>query len=123
MQCPKCNKPLPAVTTKIRCTCGHVSYGDGTQQPAVRVERPERARCKHLGDSLGEIDCGCCGKKEAFVCDIFAMCLLHPLSKPGFDLDGKWVPITDVGMCSICPTHSPEHVGGETNSAQRSESP
>jgi len=124
MLCIKCKRTLPNVKGKIRCSCGSVTHSDGkVAQPAVRVARPERPTCKHLGKSLGEIDCGCAGKKTAYVCDIFAICLKHCTSKPGFTLDGKWAPITDVGMCSICPIHSPEHVGGETNSAQRSESP
>ena len=122
MRCPKCDRRLPNATGKIRCSCGSVSYGDGTQQPAVRVERPERPPCKHLGESLGEIDCGCAGKRYAYKCDIFAMCLKTPLSKPGFDLAGKWIPITDVGMCSICPIHSPSS-GNQKVTAQTNELP
>lgn len=122
MRCPKCDRRLPNATGKIRCSCGSVSYGDGTQQPAVRVERPERPPCKHLGESLGEIDCGCAGKRYAYKCDIFAMCLKTPLSKPGFDLAGKWIPITDVGMCSICPIHSPIS-GNQKVTAQTNELP
>lgn len=121
MNC-KCGKRLPPAKGKIRCSCGAVTYSDGEMAPHVKIERPPRMPCKHLGDSLGEIDCGCGGKREAFVCDVFAMCLKTPLSKPGFELGGKWIPITDVGMCSICPIHSPIS-GNQKVTAQTNELP
>ena len=121
MNC-KCGKRLPPAKGKIRCSCGAVTYSDGEMVQQVKIERPPRMPCKHLGESLGEIDCVCGGKRYALKCDVFVICLKEPISKPGFYLSENWIPITDVGMCSICPIHSPIS-GNQKVTAQTNELP
>jgi hypothetical protein len=90
MICPHCHLASRVRVFPYRCRCGKVHQG--ASKPRRKPIDP--LACIHRGDSIGEIDCGCEGKPQAYQCGIHGECMIRKL-KPG--------PIRLVGGEAIKP--------------------
>ena len=96
--CEKCGKVWPLVDVwPIHCTCRNRVGLDrvGENKPVERkprAVRPIEFPCRHRGEVLRWLDCGCAGDSRVFACSVFGECAIRKL-KPGIGPDAT---------CNLC---------------------
>jgi len=79
--CPECNRSykIKVSVWPLHCACGTRIYESGE---TITNETTEQT-CKHRGEPIGEMDCGCAGNHPVYQCTLFDLpCSIRKL-KPG----------------------------------------
>lgn len=87
--CPICNREfqLKNVRKRVFCPCGGVAhnakYGEplGVSTASERQARKRRIACKHRGEVIRGLECGCDGNPQVYQCATYGECAILKLSR------------------------------------------
>ncbi len=87
--CPICKREfqLKNVRKRVFCPCGGVAHNPkhgeqrGIFTPQERKERKRRTACKHRGEAIRGLECGCDGDPQVYQCAIYDECAILRLSR------------------------------------------